>query len=238
MPLSWYYMWSTKYRFFHEILQASMNEPEFKLEPIYIDQSFFDNALYKKEGQHSWSGCALKVNLLIERLESSTDSYIIFSDVDLIIKPGVYTTIQRHIDNEDTMAFIKEGDSVNIGFCLVKVCNETIQFWKQIKSIIDTSGGHDQSHVNTLLKEYTGKWSTFNAKEFALSNTYDGSEFYVLQVLSSCLSKELDFAEKIFSTAQHMNIQPYMQYVEQHYIPYIYEFQEIYCKAYQAAVNS
>ena len=81
MSIPWYYMWSEKYRFFHELFLDTMKEPEFLVTPIHIDQSYFDSNLYKIEGKHSWNGCSLKIDLLIDRLETASSSYIIFSEI-------------------------------------------------------------------------------------------------------------------------------------------------------------
>ena len=47
--------------------------------------------------------------------------------------------------------------------------------------------------------------------------------------------EEFNMAEKIFSTAQHIDIQSYMQYVKEDIIPYIYKFQELLYKSHQIA---
>jgi hypothetical protein len=53
------------------------------------------------------------------------------------------------------------------------------------------------------------------------------SEFNILVLISSGFGKEFDFAEKIFTMAQHIELQPYMQYVPENVIPFIYKIQEL-----------
>jgi len=229
-------MWSEKYRFFHELFQNSMKESHFLVKPLHIDQSYFDNNLYQNKGQHSWNGCTLKIDLLIEQLEKVDAPYILFTDIDIIAKSDIYTNLKKHIEDEETMVFLQEGKQLNIGFILLKVCPEVIAFWKLVKEKMLEKPGHDQKYVNDLIADYQGKWTRFDNQKFTCSNTWDmTTPFSIMQPLSSCLGKEFDFAEKIFSTAQHLDVQPYMQYVPENIIPYIYKFQELLYLSHQEA---
>ena len=231
MSIPWYYMWSEKYRFFHELFLDTMKEPEFLVTPIHIDQSYFDSNLYKIEGKHSWNGCSLKIDLLIDRLETASSSYIIFSDIDIIAKDNIYKNLKVHIDNNDTMVFLQEGsegNNINIGFILLKVCPEVIEFWKLVKTKMNEIPGHDQEYTNNLIKEYKGKWTRFHDQIFTCSNIWKGRiPFSIMQPLSSCLGKEFDFAEKIYSSGQVCDIQKYVQYIPPNIIPYVLKFQEL-----------
>jgi len=228
MPIPWFYMWSEKYQFFHELLQDHMKEHEFTLMPIHIPQSYFDENLYKTEKTHPWNGCTLKIDLLIERLETTDAPYILFTDIDIIAKSNIYNNMKRHIENNDTMVFLDEGTHLNIGFILLKVCPDVINFWKKVKLAMIETPGHDQKYVNDLIKDYKGSWTKFDGQLFTCSNTWNQTaEFSVLQPLSSCLGKEFDFAEKIFTTAQHLDVQAYMKYVPEIMIPFIYKIQEL-----------
>ena len=228
MQIPWFYMWSEKYRFFHELFQNSMKETEFVVKPIHIDQSYFDKNLYQTEGKHSWNGCTLKIDLLIEQLEKARESYILFTDIDIIPQSDIYNNLKKHIEDEETMVFLQEGGHLNIGFILLKICPEVIAFWKLVKETMIELPGHDQKYVNNLIADYKGKWTRFDNQKFTCSNTWDRTTpFSIMQPLSSCLGKEFDFAEKIFCTAQHLDVQPYMQYVPENIIPYIYKFQEL-----------
>jgi len=238
MQIPWYYMWSQKYRFFHEAITNLMTDTRLPLKPLHIDQSVFDKELYKTEGKHAWLGCCIKVDLLIQCLKDAkgNHSHILFTDVDLIVKPGIYDRLKPYADSESTMVFLKESEHLNIGFILLKVCDEVIAFWEIVKEKMIEAPDHDQKYVNDLIAEYPGMWSTFDTEYFCCSNSWDGvKKFVVMQPLSSCLGKEFDFAEKVFSAAQHMEIGPYMEYVPEDIIPFIYRFQEILIRSYQKA---
>jgi hypothetical protein len=146
------------------------------------------------------------------------------------------------MDDNQTMVFLEEGDHLNIGFMLMKVCPEVVDFWTSVKNNILHTPGLDQEYVNSLIKLYKGKWAKFHNQQFTCSNTWDGTtEFSVLQTLSSCLGKEYDFVEKVFEIAQHIDMNDYMKYFPPDLIPYIYKFQEILMESHQevsSAVNS
>jgi len=242
MPISWYYMWSDKYRIFHELLQETMKEPEFTLSPIYIEQSVFDMELYKDTTKHAWDSSLIKVNSILDSLNNESGSYLLFTDIDIVIKPTVYKNIKQYMDDGQTIVFLEEGNHLNIGFMLMKVCPEVVDFWTSVKNNILHTPGLDQDYVNSLIKLYKGKWTKFHNQQFTCSNTWDQTtEFSILQTLSSCLGKEFDFAEKIFSVAQFIDINKHMQYVPQNIIPYIEQFQELVFRSHQelsSAVNS
>jgi hypothetical protein len=232
--LPWFYMWSQKYAFFHHMLQDDMKDSEIKLEPIFIEQAVFDAKLHQTEDGHAWAGCSMKIDLLIERLKAAKEPYILFTDVDIVVKPGIYAKLKDYMDTEISMVFLKEGEHLNIGFVLLKVCSEVLEFWELVKATIEERGGHDQAHVNDLIKDYPGTWTTFD-RLFCCSNTWDGGSFLVIQPLCSNIGKEFVMAEKVFYAAQYTDTEKYMKYVPEEVIPYIYRFQEILIRSHQQA---
>ena len=225
----WLYMWSQKYELFHRLLVDTVtatSEPNLTLKPLFIEQAVFDAELDQKKA-HPWMGCVRKVLLVLEHLKASTEPYIFFTDIDIIVKKGVYDALAPHMDSNTSMVFLKEGEHCNIGACLLRCCPEVISFWEMVLANMQTNAtAHDQAVVNLLLPGYLGSWSTFSTKDFACSNTWDGSPFVLYQPLSSRMGPELDFAEKIFYSAQFVNLQDYMKYVPPEIIPFIYTFQE------------
>jgi len=226
--IPFYFMWSKEYRFFYEILKATVKDSRLPLMPIEIDQSVFDRELYQIENEHFWQGSLIKVNTILDTLNTASSKYIIFSDIDCIFKAKLYDTILPYIEAENDIVYLKESRHINIGFMLFRVCPEVISFWELIKAKMIENPTLDQKYVNELMVDYPGKWSCFDDQLFACSNTWDGkTDFAMLQLLCSCLGKEFNMAEKIFYSAQHINIEPYMQYVKPEIIPFIYRFQEI-----------
>jgi len=244
-PIPWYYMWSEKYRFFYEIMKDTANQPEFELRPIHVPQERFDDELYKAKGEHFWYGSLIKVDMVINSLVeciAKGDPYLLFTDIDIVVKPGVYDALKPYIDADNDMVFLKEGAHTNIGFILLKASESVISFWKTIRSMMIEKEGLDQVYIHQMLDSYPGKWTHFDNQVFACTNTWTGSKpFVMIQLLCSRigmdegLEKEFNMAEKVFVAAQYMEIEPYMKYVTLDVIPFIYRFQEIYIRSHQQA---
>ena len=228
-------MWSKDYRFFHEILKGSQGSDgsEFTMTPIEVSQSLFDS-----DEHHSY-GSQIRINTLLTSLENAKSPYIIFSDADLIVKPGIHGIIMKYIDDGTDMVFLKGPDRINLGFMYLRVCDTVINFWKLVKSRMQESGTLDIKCVNELIGTYSGKYTTFDSKSCTLSNLWDGfTPFIVLHITCSYLGKEFNIAEKLFTYAQHINIDDYMQYVSEDIIPFIYKIQEILIRSHQQVKRS
>ena len=115
-----------------------------------------------------------------------------------------------------------EGPNGTLQTELIYLKNNTdvLEFWTSIAS-------SDTSTLAEVLKGFKGKWSKFS-KKCQTTDTWDKiSEFNILVLISSGFGKEFDFAEKIFTIAQHIELQQYMQYVPEDVIPFIYKIQEL-----------
>lgn len=244
LPL--YFMWSQGYRFFYEILKQTPRDSELDLRPIEIPQARFDAELYQHEGdktKHFWYGSFIKVDTIIESLEKAQDSnepYILFSDIDVLIRPGLYAQCQPYMKDAYDMVFLKEGEHFNIGFMLFRICPEVINFWKGVRLSMMEEMDLDQAYVNKNLQTFSGKVGHFDKKYVLNNNDWDGvsKEWKFMQILCSCFGKEFNMAEKIFSMAQFMDLQPYMKYVDPAIIPYIYKFQEILIESHKRAQSA
>lgn len=198
MPIPWYYTWSD--RFFHEVLQHSMKDSAFTLVSI------------QNVGRLPYSKIA-------NTLENSDKSHIVYSDSDIIIKSDVYTNLKPHIDSGTTMLFLEDDSKPSSSFMVLKVCPEVIDFFKKLD---ETTSIHD------LIKEYKGTWALLDKQLFTSSTVWNmKNDFVIMKPLTSNLGKEFDFAEKIFTMGQHLNLDPCMQFVSEEIIQYIYKFQEI-----------
>ena len=221
--IPWYYKWTESERFFHEIMRATVSaQPEFELRPILNDENKVDTII------HALIECQAKSN-----------QYMLFTSNDLIVKPGVYAALKQHIDAGNEMTFLNDDCNGSMGFMLLKVTQEVIGFWKTVRS-----GMGDKTELDELsaevLASYPGSWAYLDHKVFTFTNTIDPLQSYVVLQLPSSrigvdegLEKEFGAAEKIFVAAQHMDVEPYMQYVSEDIIPFIYRFQEIIIRTYQ-----
>jgi len=230
-------MWSHNYRVFHNIMQDTIHDPKMPLRPLEIPEGRFYGELYKHNDCHYLTGSSIKIeSILIALYEAKCDSlpYIFFTDIDIVVKPGVYDALQKYIDDGQDMVFINDGRSVNISAMLIRVSTITTDFWKDLHSMMSEKIQLDQDLVNKHIKEFPGKWTTFDQK-FTLSENWDQTPFVLMHLPCTYLGKEYNMAERIFTLAQHIDLEPYMQYVDEDVIPYIYKFQELLYKSHREA---
>ena len=129
------------------------------------------------------------------------------------------------MDAAHTMVFLDDESKPCSSLMLLKVCPEVIDFFKNLKEPI---------RIHELITQYTGKWALLDNQLFTTSTIWNmKNEFSIMKPLTSNLGKEFDFAEKIFTMGQHVNLDPYMQYVPEEIIPFIYKFQELLYLSYQ-----
>jgi len=219
-PLSWYYMWSPKFEVFHHIIQDTFQDPDVQLHPIYLDQSHFDKELYKAKGQHHWSGCVLKLDLLLERmrLTEHKGKYIVFSDADIYVRKGIGAKLNTYMEEGKDMYFLQEtftDPSANIGLILVKCTEEVCRFWEGVRAEVLRDGTHDQLITNQHLKTTSLSWALLD-QSCMNSNMINNSNidtFLYCQMLCSCRGYEADMAEKLFGYCSFISLEPYLSYI-------------------------
>ena len=214
---------------FYEILKDTMKEPELELRPIEIPQERFDAELYQhRNGEHFWHGSYIKVNAVIESLEKAETDYIIFSDIDIVVKPGIHGVCKQYMDEGYDMVYLRESNFCNIGFMLLRTSGKALEFWKSVRASMEAEMDLDQKYVNKLIANFDGKWAKFELRDMICMNEWDGeSPVKIMQLLCSNLSKEYNMAEKVFYLAQQIELNEYMHYLNEDILPYIYSFQDI-----------
>jgi len=198
MPIPWFYTWSEPV--FDKIMQGTLKECA--LTPFKSDISTL------KE----------RASLIVNILNKSSEPAIIFSVSDIIVKPAFLSEVSNI---RDEMVFIA-GPTGELQTELLYLKNNTdvLEFWNTVAT-------SDVSKLTELVKGFKGQWSKFSRK-CQTTETWDKiSEFNVLVLISSGFGKEFDFAEKLFTMAQHIELQPYMQDVPENVVPFIYKIQEL-----------
>lgn len=154
-----------------------------------------------------------RARLIVQALKDTTAPYIIFSFSDIIVKPGFSEELS---DIGDDMVFLDcPKGIIQPAILYLKNSDNVLQFWNSLTNLEESISG------------FKGRWSKFS-KKCVSTDTWDKvTEFNVLHLISSGFGKEFDFAEKIFTMAQHIELQPYMQYVPEDVIPFIYKIQEL-----------
>jgi hypothetical protein len=154
-----------------------------------------------------------KAELIVKLLKETSAPAMVISVSDIIVKPGFVSEIST-LDDEMVFTEGKKG-ALETGILYLKNNSDVLEFWMSITTL-------EESILN-----FKGKWSKFSNK-CQTTDTWDKiSEFNTLQLIPSGFGKEFDFAEKIFTMAQHIELQPYMQYVPENIVPFIYKIQEL-----------
>lgn len=193
MSIPWFYTWSEPV--FHKVLQDTLKD--FHLNPIQSDATTI------KE----------RSELIVNSLKETSAPYIIFSNSDVIVKPGFLKELS---EISDDMVFLDgPRDTLQTGVLYLKNTSDVREFWSSVTTLEES------------ISSFKGKWSKFS-KKCVSTDTWDkASEFNILHLISSGFGKEFDFAEKIFTMAQHIELQPYMEHVPEDVIPFIYKIQEL-----------
>lgn len=229
MTLAWYYIWSDDYRVFHELLKDSVKDSELLLKPIEIPQARVDS-IHKS---------MMKIDMILGSLDEAaraSQPYILFTDVDIIVKPGLYESLKPYMEDRTDMVFLNDNKNLHHGCLLLRVCDETIFFWKELRETMVIEPGNLQTYVNRIIERFKGSYTTFDDQIITSSNTWNQTaDFKILLCRSSQTTKEFNMAEKIFTAAQLVDLQPYMVHVPETVIDHIYKFQEIMYSSYQEA---
>jgi hypothetical protein len=166
-PIPLYYIWTPKYEVFHVILQDSLKLYTDVIEPrpIFISQEDFDNSLKEANGFGGWF---LKIDKILELLHIlPTNSYFIFSDADMYFFPDKELKMLFDLYIKATIDFVGMRESnnqniTNIGFLLMRVCDEVRNLFINTHTIYENNKGiSDQHLVNLSLKTFEGSAAHF-----------------------------------------------------------------------------
>ena len=199
--IPWFYTWSDQV--FDKVMQDTV-------------KGFHLNSI-----QSEVSSLKERAELIVKCLKETTEPQIVFSVSDLIVKPGFLSEVSKITDDMVFIAAVQnKKETVATDIIYLKNTSDVIDFWS-------TLAYSETPNLEESLSTFKGKHSKFSDKCVS-SNTWDKrTEFNVLQLISSGFGKEFDFAEKVFTMAQHIELQPFMEYVPEDIIPFIYKIQEL-----------
>ena len=215
----WFYVWSPRYRIFHEILLNSTADISgIEMKPQFVPQSIFEK---KNDGKHFLTGIGIKIHVLIKILESHPDTFVIFSDVDLIVpKKDLAEKLKVYETNDITcMCERKDSKEYNIGFMLVKSTPSVIQFLTRVLQQIRTNNMLDQDAFNEEIKSFEGKHGMFDTKDFIQSNMirkdiWDSGNYSVIQCLASNSTWTDMISEKLHTIIYFYDIRHFLDIID------------------------
>lgn len=215
----WFYVWSPRYRVFHEVLQFGAKDVSgIELKPQFVPQSVFEK---RNEGKHFLTGIAIKIHILLKILETHQNQFVIFSDVDLIVPDKkLYEKLKTYESNDITcMREKKDSNEYNIGFMLVKGTPEITAFLQKVLEKIRTQNMLDQDAFNQEIKDFQGTHGFFDTKDFIQSNMirkdiWDTGNYSVIQCLSSNSNWIDIMVEKLHTIIYYYDIRHLLHFVD------------------------
>jgi hypothetical protein len=237
--IPWHCMISDDYRVFKEIINDSVKE-SFELIFYDIPQGRLNSELYRFEAltkSQPWKNSQIRIeHILLSLYESRESDYLLFTDIDILVRPGLHAALKPYMQDGYDMVFSKKHNgALGLNFMLLKTSEVVKEFWSDILKQMHNLEGLDRDFVNESIKTFQGKYTSFDEQLFTTPTTWNQKADYIIMHMDcSQLGKELNMAEKLFNMAQHIVLEPYMQYVNEDIIPYIYEFQELLYKSHQA----
>lgn len=213
--LDWYYIYSQRYFQFHDYLQQKVNKNIYTLRGLFIDQSVFDEHLYKHEGEHFFSRITVKVDAIIDiiqtRITYSNPEPFFFSDCDIMIG-NLADTLVKYKDISGVDIFfqqeVREADIVNPGFMLIWPNETTLQFWKRILEDIVTKNEMEMSSINVCIRENTINYRLFSYIDVCSTLTYSQPSYGICHLVASSQGRDEDMGEKLYQVAllsKHIN---------------------------------
>lgn len=203
--IDWYYIYSQRYERFHEYLQNKVDKDIYNLRGLFVDQSVFDEHLYKHENEHFFGRITVKVEaiiMIIKNRMTYTKEPFFFSDCDIMIG-SLVNTLSKYINAPVDIYFQQEyrgSDVVNPGFMLIWPNEKTLAFWNYILNDIVKNNTMEMGSINLYIKEGTINHKVFSYIDVCTTLTYSQKDYGICHLLSSAQGREDDMLEKLFQT--------------------------------------
>jgi hypothetical protein len=168
--MDWVYVWSPRYRFFHEFLYSRIKLlPGFQIQPVFVEQHRFNRV--QEEG-HFLAGIPVKIETIINYIDQNIGKTFFFTDIDLIVMPSFSgKDLEPYQKNDITcMKEWRDSESPNIG-CLLIHCNQkTLTFFEGVKLRILRDKLADQDAFIQELTTFPGSLGFFSTENFLQSH--------------------------------------------------------------------
>lgn len=212
--IDWYYVYSPRYEFFHSLLCEKIDTTIFTPQPLFVDQSVFDQHLYKHEAEHFFSRITVKIDKIIdiieERLSLQNTKPFIFTDCDVLITKYASRTLPYYSKFEEVdILFQREyltNSEVNPGCMMIRSTDTVLTFWKRVRNDIIRNNTMEMDSINTLLSSGQNKvkYTFFSTRDVCSSHTITHQTFSVYHILSSCISADEDMKNKLIEAKRLM----------------------------------
>ena len=192
--IDWYYVYSQRYHPFHLYLPDKIPKNTFNTKGIFVDQSVFDEHLYKHEGEHFFSRITVKVETILyiikEKQRTGDLRPFYFSDCDILIGELINELIAYTQNKNFDMWFqreYKESNLINPGVMLICPNERTEKFWiRVLADMTSTDSSMELQSINKILLDNCVFWNTFLTSSVCSSLTREHIPFGVYHILCSC----------------------------------------------------
>ena len=214
--MDWLYVWSPRYRFFHEFLFATIHDLSgFCVKPVFAEQHLFTPR--KATSLHFLAGIPIKIYVIRNYIQQNLGKIFLFSDVDLIVLPTFQIQdLESYKENDITcMKEIHAPIPYNIGCMLIRCTSETFAFFDRILQRITEDNLLDQDAFHQEMSSFSGRIGFFSETEYLQSNMLsdDIDSYKIIQ----CLCSEQDpiriLVEKVLTICSFYDITPLQQYL-------------------------
>jgi hypothetical protein len=214
--MDWLYVWSPRYRFFHEFVQSCVKDISgFHVKPIFAEQSLFTPLV--EESKHFLTGIPIKIYVIVNYIKKNLGKVFFFTDVDLIILPEFsYETLVPYLKNDITCMYEEYTDvPYNIGCLLIQCNDKTLAFFERVLQRIRNEKLLDQDAFQQELSSFQGIFDTFSKNEFVQSNMINDvtSDYKIIQCLCSEKNPTDVLIEKIITISSAYDISLLMQFL-------------------------
>lgn len=216
LEMDWLYVWSPRYRFFHECLYSVIKDLSgFQVNPVFAEQHLFNPI--QTSSTHFFAGNAIKIYVIRNYIEKNIGNHFFFTDVDLVVLP-TFQAGDLHSYKQNDITVMKECHPTlqyNIGCMLIHCSPKTLQFFDKVLQRIRTEKLLDQDAFEQEATSFDGSIGLFNEQHFLQSNMVSDSldTIKIIQCLTSESNKTEILLEKVFTIQSFYYISQLLQYL-------------------------
>lgn len=214
--MDWLYVWSPRYRFFHECLYASINDISgFHVNPVFAEQHLFTPI--QTSCSHFFAGIAIKLYVIRNYIEKNMGKHFFFTDVDLVVLPE-FRREDLDAYKEYDITVMKECHPTmkyNIGCMLIHCSPKTLAFFEKVVQRIREEKLLDQVAFEQEALSFDGSIGLFDSTHFLQSNmvTESSTDIKIVQCLTSESNSTDIYLEKVSTIMSFFDISHIQQYL-------------------------
>lgn len=192
-------------------LQNSMD-----VDVVHVPSETIKSCINKYHGKHKWNGCALKLELLYDKIIENKGRYILFTDCDCVFLKDPTCLLTHYVQNDYDIVMPYDCLYGNTYMCLIHTrFNIGVIFIKCTQQLLDLversidevkSGEWDQNVLTKNLLDSNVKVGIFPIHLVSTDRVYDPNTSVIVKVIDqkdpklSKLDAQLSITgEKIFS---------------------------------------